>query len=90
MTTRVLAPTQTTDLAMSLVARDSSIAAPVDGTTAMMFMHEAAMASDFASMSAFDALVVTLKVRHLVIKLTPILTGGASPSTIATGAMSLP
>ena len=51
---------------------------------------ETIVAPDFASMSVCKATIITLETRQLIIKLAPVLTGGASASTTVTGTMSLP
>jgi len=77
VTIRVLAPTQTTDLTVSPGARESSIAAPVDGTLMEKPTHEAIVAQDPITISALDVSVVTSKMRQLMIQLALVILGGA-------------
>ena len=72
MTIGVLTSTQTTDLTVGPGARESSIAAPVDGALVEISTLEATMAQDLISISAVEAHVVTLEMRQVTIQLVPV------------------
>jgi len=80
VTTGILASPPTIDIVASSGAKESLIATLVDGTS---------MATSAPETAIIKALVTTLEIGQLVLKLTPVLTEEASASIAAARTMSL-